>query len=87
METYYSGPGAPPPEAIVVKLYHSGDRVRGYVRKVARPGEDDAIFPGEEMDAEDAFRLARSHAEGAPIHVELLEDVEWDPAWGELERG
>lgn len=64
---------------------HSGDAVRGYVRKVTDPSEDDVIFPGEEMEAESAFRLAASHSEGAiPIYVELVEDVEWDSSWGTL---
>ncbi|MFN7104183.1 MAG: hypothetical protein ACK4N1_16335 [Pseudorhizobium sp.] len=73
------------PDAIVVKLYSSGDEIRGYVRKIADPAENDTIFPGEEMEPEAAFRLAVTHSEGeAPIFVELTEGVEWNPAWGEL---
>ncbi|WP_432350194.1 hypothetical protein WMC41_29740 (plasmid) [Shinella yambaruensis] len=73
------------PDAIVVKLYSSGGTVRGYVRKIADRGQDDTIFPGEEMTPEAALKLAASHSDGvAPIYVELLEDVEWDPRWGEL---
>jgi len=73
------------PDAIVVKLYSSGDQVRGYVRKVADPAENDTIFPGEEMEPEEALNLAATHSEGeAPILIELTEGVEWNPAWGEL---
>lgn len=75
------------PDAIVVKLYASGDQIRGYVRKVADPAENDTIFPGEEMDPEAAFTLAVTHSEGlAPIFVELTEGVQWNHAWGELVR-
>jgi hypothetical protein len=75
------------PDAIVVKLYTSGDQVRGYVRKLADPAENDTIFPGEEMEPEAAFNLAATHSEGeAPIFVELTEGVEWDAAWGVLIR-
>jgi hypothetical protein len=70
----------------VIKFYHSGDQVRGYVRKVAQTGEDDSIFPGEEMEPEAAFKLAESHngRSGKLIFVELTEGVEWDPSWGAL---
>ncbi|AEG55480.1 hypothetical protein [Sinorhizobium meliloti] len=85
MPVYQRLPVRPVPGAMVVKLYHSGDAVRGYVRKVTDPSEDDVIFPGEEMEAESAFRLAASHSEGSiPIYVELVEDVEWDSSWGTL---
>lgn len=76
---------SPTPDAIIVKLYTSGDQIRGYVRKVADTAEDDTIFPGEEMEPEAAFKLAGTHSVGeAPIYVELTEGVEWDPAWGNL---
>jgi len=79
--------GITAPDAIVVKLYTSGDQVRGYVRKIADPAENDTIFPGEEMEPEAALRLASTHSEGeAPIYVDLAEGVQWDPAWGELVR-
>jgi hypothetical protein len=85
MSVYQRLPEGPVPGAMVVKLYHSGNAVRGYVRKLTDPSEDDVIFPGEEMEAESAFRLAASHSEAsAPIYVELVEDVEWDPSWGTL---
>ncbi|KEQ07424.1 hypothetical protein [Pseudorhizobium pelagicum] len=75
------------PDAIVVKLYTSGDQIRGYVRQFADPSENDTIFPGEEMEPEAAFHLAATHGEGeTPIFVELTEGVEWNPAWGELVR-
>jgi hypothetical protein len=72
-------------DAVVVKLYTSGDQIRGYVRKIADPAENDTIFPGEEMEPEKALQLAATHSEGdAPIFIELMEGVQWDPAWGEL---
>ena len=75
------------PEAIVVKLYTSGSEIRGYVRKIADRSEDDTIFPGEEMAPEAALQLASTHSQGlAPIYVELVEDVDWDPQWGSLSR-
>lgn len=85
MSVYQRLPERPVPGAMVVKLYHSGDAVRGYVRKVTDASEDDVTFPGEEMEAESAFRLAASHSEASvPIYVEPVEDVEWDPSWGTL---
>ncbi|MFT3998735.1 MAG: hypothetical protein QM684_00780 [Rhizobium sp.] len=76
------------PGSIVVKFYHSGDQIRGFLRKVTPPGEDDAVFPGEEMEPDDAFRAARNKMTGKqmrPIYVELSEGVQWNPAWGRLE--
>ncbi|OLP59806.1 hypothetical protein BJF93_09310 [Xaviernesmea oryzae] len=75
------------PGSLVVKLYPTGGTVRGYVRKTAVRADDDTVFPGEEMGPEAAFVLARSHAEGMPIEVELVEGVSWDPVWGTLEDG
>ncbi|OAP36764.1 hypothetical protein AU381_20025 [Sinorhizobium glycinis] len=78
-------PDNPVPGAIIVKLYRYGDEVRGYVRQVTDPSEEDIIFPGEEMEPDAAFRLARAHSRGeTPIYVELVEDVQWDPGWGTL---
>jgi NADPH:quinone reductase-like Zn-dependent oxidoreductase len=79
-------PDAVPVGSLVIKLYHSGDQIRGYVRKVADETADDTIFPGEEMEPEAAFNLAESHRRDSsePIFVELVEDVEWNPAWGRL---
>lgn len=79
-------PGAAPAGSLVIKFYHSGDQIRGYVRKIAEPGEDDAIFPGEEMEPDAAFKLANSHNgdSGRPIFIELVEGVPWDASWGEL---
>lgn len=77
-----------PPGSIVIKFYHSGDQIRGFIRKIAQPGEDDAIFSGEEMEPDDAFRAARNKMVGEtarPIYVELSEGVPWNPAWGGLE--
>ncbi|AVA25623.1 hypothetical protein [Rhizobium sp. NXC24] len=89
METYRRyRTGAAPPGSMVIKFYYSGDQVRGFIRKVTRPGEDDAIFPGEEMEPNDAFRAARNKVVGGetlPIYVELSEGVRWDPTWGMLE--
>jgi hypothetical protein len=81
--------GAAPAGSLVIKFYHSGDQIRGYVRKVADPDEDDTIFPGEEMEPEAAFKLAESHNgdTGRPVFIELVEGVEWDSSWGELGSG
>ncbi|RFB85821.1 hypothetical protein B5K11_29490 [Rhizobium leguminosarum bv. trifolii] len=81
---YYSG--VAPAGSLIVKFYHSGNEVRGYVRKVADSNQEDAIFPGEEMEPEAAFKLAASHNGNShnPVFVELAEGVEWDPAWGRL---
>jgi hypothetical protein len=70
----------------VIKFYHSGDQIRGYVRKVADTAADDTIFPGEEMEPDAAFKLADSHKADRfdPVFVELVEGVEWNPAWGRL---
>jgi hypothetical protein len=78
--------GAASGGSLVIKFYHSGDQVRGYVRKIAEAGEDDSIFPGEEMEPDAAFKLAEFHRgeSGKPIFVELTEGVEWDPSWGAL---
>ena len=88
METYHRyRKGEAEPGSIVIKFYHSGGQVRGFLRKVAKPGEDDAIFPGEEMEVADAFRMARNKMTGEasrPIFVELAEGLRWDPAWGRL---
>lgn len=80
--------GAASAGSLVIKFYHSGDQIRGYVRKIAETGQDDSIFPGEEMEPEAAFKLAQSHNGGCgkPIFVELTEGVEWDPSWGALEN-
>jgi hypothetical protein len=85
---FYSA-GAASSGSLVIKFYQSGDQIRGYVRKIAETGQDDSIFPGEEMEPEAAFKLARSHngengESGKPIFVELSEGVEWDPSWGAL---
>jgi hypothetical protein len=88
MQTYYRYKGIEPaPGALVIKFYHSGEQIRGYIRKVAETEQDDTIFPGEEMEPGDAFRMADNKNRGAekqPIFVELTEGVEWDPAWGTL---
>ncbi len=75
------------PGAIVVRLYHSGGQIRGYIRQIAEPGTDDTIFPGEEMEPETAFRMAENKNRGTdqPIFVELSEGVEWRSNWGELQ--
>lgn len=88
MHTYYRYRGTnPAPGALIIKFYHSGDQVRGFIRKVAEASEDDMVFPGEEMEPEAAFRMAENKSRGPeqhPIYVELAEGLEWDPAWGKL---
>jgi hypothetical protein len=79
-------PGVAPVGSLVIKFYHSGDHIRGYLRKAADTTTDDTVFPGEEMEPEAAFKLADSHKgdSGEPVFVELVEGVEWNPAWGRL---
>lgn len=88
MHTYYRyHGGTPAPGALIIQFYHSGDEIRGFIRKIAEVSEDDAIFPGEEMEPEAAFRMAENRNHGPdkpPIYVELSEGVQWDPAWGRL---
>lgn len=75
------------PGDLVVRLYHSGEEIRGYLRRVAERDQEDAIFPGEEMQPDDAFRMAwsknRDHPE-RPVLIELSEGVSWNPGWGQL---
>ena len=89
METYYRyRKNAVPINSIVVKFYHSGDQIRGFLRRVTSPGEDDAIFPGDELEPDDAFRAARNKMAGEilrPVYVELSEGVRWNPEWGQLQ--
>ena len=80
--------GIAKPGALIVKLYHSGGETRGYIRRVENEGEEDAIFPGEEMEPLTAFRMAQNKIRGpqdGPIYVELAEDVPWNPDWGQLD--
>jgi hypothetical protein len=75
------------PGSLVIKFYHSGDQIRGYIRRINDTSEEDAIFPGEEMEPEDAFRMADNKnrpPNKAPIFIELAEGVEWNPTWGTL---
>ena len=84
-QKYSDGSGSP--GDIVIRFFHSGGQVRGYIRKIAEPGEDDAILPGEEMNPVAAFRMAENKINGEPgkhIFVELSDDVKWDPSWGSL---
>ncbi|MBX5224049.1 DUF2934 domain-containing protein [Rhizobium sp. NLR9b] len=78
--------GSAPAGSLIIKLYRSGNQIRGYVRKVAESDLDDTVYPGEEMEPEAAFQLAESHRgnSNSPVFVELVEDVEWDPSWGRL---
>ncbi|MBB5577807.1 hypothetical protein GGD50_006462 [Rhizobium paranaense] len=76
---------AAPPGCIVIKFYHSGNQIRGFIRKVARPGEDDAIFPGEEMEPDCAKQDGRWR--NPPHLCEAVRGVRWNPAWGTLQCG
>jgi hypothetical protein len=86
MKTYraFTKDGAVP-GSIVIKFYHSGNQIRGYLRRIAEPGEHDTIFAGEEMEPEAAFKMANEHADDThPILIELSEGVRWDPGWGTM---
>ncbi|TDK35254.1 hypothetical protein E2F50_13430 [Rhizobium deserti] len=88
MQTYHRyRPSEAAEGALIIKFYHSGDQIRGYIRKITDERQDDSIFPGEEMEPEDAFRMADNKNRdpgGQPIFIELSEGVQWDPAWGKL---
>jgi hypothetical protein len=88
MNTYYCfDPVSAGPGALVIKFYHSGDQIRGYVREIAKEGDEDTVFPGEEMEPEAAFAIAKSHADSSlvkPVFIELVEGVRWDNGWGQL---
>lgn len=72
---------------LIVKLYHSGDQIRGFIRKVVGPDDDDAVFPGEEMEPPVALEIARNHlGDGGRILIELTEGVAWDDGWTRHER-
>jgi hypothetical protein len=78
--------GRTPIGAIVVRLYHSGGEVRGFIREIQAEENDQSIFPSEELEPEVALRLAdnkRQGDPGQPIYIELAEGVEWNPDWGE----
>ncbi|MEZ2223431.1 hypothetical protein [Rhizobium sp. RCC_161_2] len=67
--------GAAPPGSIIAKFYHSGDQIRGFIRKAAPAGE--------EMEPDDAFRATRKKMVGElarPIYVELSQGVQWNSA-------
>jgi tRNA(Ser,Leu) C12 N-acetylase TAN1 len=72
--------------AIVLRLYNTEGQVRGYIREVKEGGED-TTFPSEELEVDNALRLAENknldHPD-MPIYVEMAEGVRWDPAWGKL---
>jgi hypothetical protein len=70
----------------VVRLYHSGGEVRGFIREIQAEENDQSIFPSEELEPEVALRLAdnkRQGDPGQPIYIELAEGVEWNPDSGE----
>jgi hypothetical protein len=88
MQTYrrYQN-GLVPPGSLVVRLYHAGDQIRGFIREV-QADEPDAIFASEELEVENALRLAENKQldrPDLPIYIELKEGVRWDPAWGRLQ--
>ena len=75
-----------PVGSLVLRFYHSGGEVKGFLREVAADEEDDRIFPSEELSPEIAFRLAdnKRASPHQPIYIELMEGVTWNPDWGEL---
>ena len=79
--------GAAPVGAIVVRLFHSGGEIRAFVCEIMPDREHENYFPSEELEVETALRLAVNKNLDTPeraIYVELVEGVEWDPAWGTL---
>ena len=78
--------GLAPEGSLVLRFYHSGDEVKGFLRETGAEEEDDTIFPSEELSPDVAFRLADNKrvSPHQPIYVELAEGVEWNSEWGEL---
>lgn len=79
--------GMAPVGAIVVELYHSGGEIRGFVREIGVNENDDHYLSSGDIEVDTAFRFAGNKNPDAPdqrIYVELVEGVEWDPAWGTL---
>ncbi|MCO5733795.1 hypothetical protein [Rhizobium sp. SSA_523] len=76
--------------SLIIRFYHSGGEVRGYIRRVEPDGADDTVFPGEEMEPDVALRMAENKnrppdgRSDLPILIELSEGVQWNPAWGHL---
>lgn len=85
MQTYQSyHRGQAPVGSIVVKLYRSGDAVRGFLREVEDGDQDDTVINSEELEPEAALRLAENKARNDPtklVFIELAEGVQWNPLW------
>ncbi len=88
MHTYYRYSGADPaPGALIITFYHSGDQIRGFIRKVAEPSEADMIFPGEEMEPEAAFRMAESKSPRAAVPSNTRSTWNWPRGWNGTRHG
>lgn len=74
--------------SLLIKFHHSGDQIQENLRKIADAAKDDTILPGEEKEPEAVFKLAAPHNgdNAAPVFVELIEWVEWEPLWVGSER-
>ena len=87
MHTYeHYQKGLAPVGAIVVRLYNSDGRIRGFIRQI-KADETEEILPSEELEAQTALRLAENKQvddPDSPIFIELREGVRWNPAWGVL---
>lgn len=78
--------GLAPVGALVLRFYRSGGEVKGFLREIGAEEKDDSIFPSEELSPDVAFRLADNKRVSLhqPVYVELAEDIDWNPDWGEL---
>ena len=76
---------------MVVRLVREGDRIKAFLIGIEDTGDpaEPTVYPPEEMDPEEAFRIAENKRQAvgdAEVLVEMEAGIEWNPAWGELER-
>ncbi|MCB8840658.1 hypothetical protein [Aurantimonas sp. VKM B-3413] len=74
---------------LVVRLVREGDQVKAFLIGFDETGDpaEASVYPSEEMDPEEAFRIAENKRQAigdAEVLIEKEVDVDWNPAWGEL---
>ncbi|MEX6506088.1 hypothetical protein [Jiella sp. M17.18] len=74
---------------LVVRLVKEGDRVKAFIIGLDDTGDpaEPTVYPSEEMDPEEAFRVVENKRQAigdAEVLVEKEVDVDWNPAWGEF---
>lgn len=78
--------------AVIIRVVGRGDEARAFIRRINEEEEADTqVYPTEEMPVPEAIRLAESRIDQEaaaglqPIYVQLENDAEWDPRWGNLQ--